>query len=197
MPTNMKAEALPAQDLSTPEDVLSLTIASNRIASNSRNFNSYESRNSLLIREEKARVRYKNGVTLPVSAEVLLANAERRDYNHRRTLSENIKAATSQPRPDDVCAHHIVALRDQEALSSRLLLFGWGIAINDADNGVFLPRNMTGVAGYPNAVRHTPHHAAPYHIAVFYQLRRATEVNAGRARLRSIKSQLLSGVLAL
>jgi hypothetical protein len=186
-----------APNLSTPADVLNVTIASNRISSNGRNFNPYEVRNSLFIQEEKARVRYENGETLPTSAEVLLANAGRKDYNHRRTLSRNIEAATSQPRPTGACAHHIVALRDPEAENSRLLLFGWGIGINDADNGVFLPRVNTGLPGYPNAVRHTPHHAGAYHVAVFYQLSRATESKSGRTRLRSIKSQLLSGVLAL
>jgi hypothetical protein len=186
-----------APDLDTPADILNLTIASNRIASNGRNFNSYDVRNSLLVRQQKARVRYRNGMTLPTSAEVLLANAERKDYNHRRSLSTNVTKATSQARPADVCAHHIVALRDIEAENSRLLLFVWGIGINDADNGVFLPRYGKGLPGYPDAAHHSPHHAATYHLTVFYQLSRATEVESGRVRLRSIKSQLLSGVLTL
>lgn len=186
-----------APDLDTPADILNLTIASNRVASNGRNFNSYDVRNSLLVKQQKARVRYQNGVTLPTSAEVLLANAERKDYNHRRSLSTNITRATAQGRPADVCAHHIVALGDSEAENSRLLLYGWGIGINDADNGVFLPRYGKGLPGNPNAAHHNPHHAATYHITVFYQLSRATEAETGRVRLRSIKSQLLSGALTL
>ena len=50
---------------------------------------------------------------------------------------------------------------------------------------------------YPDAAHHRPHHAATYHLTVFYQLSRATEVESGRVHLRSIKSQLLSGVLTL
>lgn len=192
-----KATSTPLPGLSTPTQVLGITIASNRISANRRQFNPYEARNSLLIQEQKARVCYENGVTLPTSAKVLLANAERRDYNHRRKLAQNIEAATSKPRPINTCAHHIVALRDREAENSRLLLFGWGIGINDVDNGVFLPRYGNGLPDHPDAIHHKPHHAPTYHVAVFYQLSRATETEAGRARLRSIKTQLLSGALAL
>jgi hypothetical protein len=54
---------------------------------------------------------------------VLLANAQRRDYDHRRTVSRNIVVAAGQARPAAVCAHHIVALKDDEAARSRTLLF--------------------------------------------------------------------------
>ena len=194
-PKSAPTVAVPA--VNTPDDLIDITIASNQISSNASDVNPYEVRNALLVQEEKARVRYKNGITLPTSAELLFANAQRRDYNHRRTLSRNIVAATSQSRPASVCAHHIVAHRDPEAASSRTLIYGWGIGINDADNGVFLPSKGTGLPGHPNAPRHDPHHKATYHVAVYVQLRRARDVEAGRTRLRSIKTQLLSGALPL
>ncbi|PTT79019.1 hypothetical protein DBR42_22215 [Pelomonas sp. HMWF004] len=186
-----------APTVNTAADLIAVSIASNRVSSNASNVNPYEVRNELLIREQKARVRYQNGITLPTSAEVLLANARRKDYNHRRTLSRNIAAATAQPRPADACAHHIVAHRDPEATSSRTLLYGWGIGINDADNGVFLPSKCVGLPGYPKAPRHDPYHRATYHVAVYMQLRRGRDVESGRQRLRSIKTQLLSGALPL
>ncbi|MBD8879572.1 AHH domain-containing protein [Rhodanobacter sp. 7MK24] len=182
---------------STPGKVFELTIATNRIAAGAPDVNPYGVRNDLLTRKEKARVRYNNGVTLPTSAEQLLANAERRDYNHRRTLSRNIVKATTQSRPASTCAHHIVALRDPEATNSRALLFGWGIGINDADNGVFLPQSSTGLPGYPNAPRHNPHHRVAYHLAVYDELQYAGNTQQGRATLRFLKTKILSGALPL
>ena len=124
----------------TQDRLLDLTLAASRIVDQNSGANPYGVRNRLLTRKEKARVRYLNGMTLPTSAEVLSANAEDRGYNHRRTLSRNIVHGTKQPRQVDVCAHHIVAWRDSAADLSRTRLFGCGIGINDADNGVFLPR---------------------------------------------------------
>jgi len=197
MIANLKSAPAQAPGVGSSEDILDITLEGNRISSNATEFNAYEVRNSILIQEQKARVRYQNGMTLPVSAEVLLANALRKNYNHRRTLSRNIVAATTQPRPTNSCAHHIVALRDLEASQSRALLFRWGIGINDADNGVFLPVKGVQLQGYPNATYHSPHHAATYQLTVYSQLRREKELEGGRKRLRSIKAQLLSGALSL
>jgi hypothetical protein len=194
-PKSTTAAAAPPS--STPTDMLDITIASNQIAANARDVNPYEIRNSLFVEEEKARVEYKNGVTVPTSAKMLLANAERKGYNHRRTLSRNIVAATSQSRPSNACAHHIVALRDPEAGLSRNLLFRWGIGINDADNGVFLPRNGTGLPGNPSAAHHTPHHSVTYHLKVYRTLNAEQDAAGGRSGLRSIKADLLSGALSL
>ena len=69
---------------------------------------------------------YQNGKTvLPASARQLFANAQRRDYNHRRTLSRNIVADANAPRPANACAHHIVALKHEDAeLARRRLCSG-------------------------------------------------------------------------
>jgi hypothetical protein len=52
---------------------------------------------------------------LPASAELLLANAQKSDYNHRRTLARNVDKIDAKPRPESVRAHHIVAHADPEA----------------------------------------------------------------------------------
>ncbi|MGN6705572.1 MAG: AHH domain-containing protein [Rhodanobacter sp.] len=183
----------------TQDRLLDLTIAANQIVAQTGDVNPYQVRNQLLTRKEKARVRYRNGVTLPTSAKVLMANAERRDYNHRRTLSRNIVQGTKQSRPADVCAHHIVALGDRLAGPSRAVLFECSIGINDVDNGVFLPRYFNKLPGHPNAPRHDPHHHREYHLAVYDELLLVElgDTHACRATLKSLKADILSGVLPL
>ena len=115
-------------DVMTPEpveDLTGLTVAINRIASNGRHANGYEIRNTILIEEQNGRVRYKNGVTvLPVSVQQLFANAQRRGYNHRRTLARNLVKVRGSAKPANACAHHVVALNDDQAQFSRRRLFG-------------------------------------------------------------------------
>jgi len=149
------------------------------------------------VKQAKARVLYKNGYTLPTGAATLLANAQRREYNHRRTLSRNIVAAAGQARPAAACAHHIVALKDGEAARSRTLLFRMGIGINDADNGVFLPSGQTGIAGHPSAAHHTSYHSPEYHYEVFVRLRRGSDEAGGRHELKDMKGDLLAGRMQL
>lgn len=90
-----------------------------------------------------------------------------------------------------------MALADKEALRSRLLIFGWGIGINDGDNGVFLPRYGVGMPGYPDAAHHSPHHAARYHFGVWVRLRRGKDQPTGRVQLRAMKADLLAGRMVL
>lgn len=183
----------------TQDRLLDLTLAANLIVDPKSGANPYEMRNRLLTRKEKARVRYLNGMTLPTSAEVLRANAEDRSYNHRRTLSRNIVRGTTQPRPANVCAHHIVALHASAAEPSRDLLVDCGIGINDVDNGVFLPRFDNKLPGYPNAPRHDPHHHREYHLAVYDKLQdgEPRDARTCRATLKSLKADILSGLLPL
>lgn len=183
----------------TQDRLLDLTLAANRIVGQGSGANPYELRNRLLVKQEKARVCYRNGMTLPTSAEVLSANAERCDYNHRRTLSRNIVQGTGLLRPMNVCAHHIVALRASAAELSRERLFECGIGINDVDNGVFLPSLANGLPGHPNAPRHGSHHSDEYHTVVYLALQRVTpgDTQQCRARLKSLKADILSDLLPL
>ncbi|MGN6526225.1 MAG: AHH domain-containing protein [Burkholderiaceae bacterium] len=198
MASNTTKSAAPAAALTDPvEGITDLTTSINQIAANNRNANSYEIRNAIVIEENKQRVRYHNGKTeLSVSAQQLLANALRHDYNHRRRLSANIVADSGSSRPANACAHHVVALRAEQAEPSRKKLFDWSIGINDADNGVFLPRWATKkFADHPNAPQHGPVHTEVYHAAVYARLRMVpkSEPETGRSRLRGIKAQLLAG----
>ena len=179
------------------QEITELTVVVNEMAANHAHVNAYEIRNALLLERRKRRIRYEQGYTLPASAELLLANAEDAKYNHRRTLSRSIVNATQATRPSSVCAHHIVALTDREARRSRDRIFSWGIGINDADNGVFLPSDGVGMAGFPNAAHHTPHHNVTYHTRVWMRLARENDVAGGRTQLRSMKADLLAGTMTL
>lgn len=181
----------------TPSEIAELAAVAGELAQNDPSVNPRQLMNSEIIKEQKARVLYKNGRTQTRGEAVLLANAERQDYNHRRRLSTSIVAATSQSRPSAVCAHHIVALTDGGALRSRLLIFKWGIGINDADNGVFLPAKQVGLPSFPNAAHHSPHHSPAYHYAVFVRVRRSEDVLGCRTQLCGIKSALLAGAMSL
>lgn len=179
------------------DQVIELTIAANEAAANDAHINAYKVRNALLLKRRKERIRYKNGYTLPASAELLLANAQKNDYNHRRTLARNVDKIDAKPRPENVCAHHIVARADSEAERSRRRLFGWGIGINDGDNGVYLPMYRIGMPGYPNAVHHSPYHSPAYHLTVYMRFLQERGAEGGRRELRSIKADLLAGKMSL
>lgn len=188
---------VPLPSAPSADDIGAMSAAAVAASGNDPNVNPRELMNAEMMKEQKARVLYKNGYTLPTAAATLLQNAQRREYNHRRTLSRNLVAAAQQPRPAAVCAHHIVALKDDEAARSRLLLFRWGIGINDADNGVFLPARNVGMSGYPNAVHHTSWHTPEYHYEVFVRLRRGSDTIGGRKELKDIKGDLLAGRMSL
>lgn len=94
--------------------------------------------NAMILEAQKSKIRHKNGVTLPASATQLLADARRNDLKHSLILSFNMGEANVD-RPRNVAAHHIVSRKPKLAHPSQLLLFNWGISLNDADNGVYLP----------------------------------------------------------
>ena len=172
------------------------TAAINRIAANS-GVNGYELRNEILVEMEKDRVRYENGRALEgYSAERLFEDARRSSANHRRTLARNLNTDSGQARPANVCAHHVVASKDIRAEDSRDVIFEFGIAINDCDNGVYLPRfKNVKVPSMPKAPVHGPIHTARYHAAVAGRLilREPQDAAACRAILRKIKKDIVAG----
>jgi hypothetical protein len=196
MATGSKVRKVEALEL-TPAIIAKISATALRIAQNDASVNVRELINAELLKREKAKVRYENGVTLTASAEILLLNATRQDYNHRRTLSRNIVAASEQARPKNVCAHHIVAANDPGADQSKKLLSGWGIGINDSDNGVFLPANKAGKKKFPTAALHTSWHSPDYHLSVYVRLMVRSDTAGGRSELKSIKSDLLEGRMSL
>lgn len=123
--------------------------------------------NDVILEASKAAVRYRNGVTLPASAERPLADARCQRAKHSTTLARNMASASSG-RPKGVAAHHIVAHGDSRSFPSQDLLFGWGTAINDVDNGVYLPRLKNSVvAGMPDAIKHAGLHTGLCHLEVY------------------------------
>lgn len=138
------------------------------------------------------------GRTRTASEKSLEVDAKRKNVSHSAILATNM-AAAGLPKPrGEVDAHHVVSVRSKRAIASRNLLYGWGIGINDVDNGVFLPRNRKVKVidrQLGNAISHSVVHTRIYHVAVFFQLSQAHSSNgsAGREQLRGIKLELLAG----
>lgn len=154
-------------------------------------------------KEEVAeKVRYQGGRTQPASRKALEAEITDRK-NHSSKLDRNLKEA-GEVKPADaekgaLSSHHIVAVNDDRAFQSREMIFGWGIGINDADNGVRLPRWLSSPkpTSLLDATVHSILHTDTYFTAVQIRLRRALKQNSseiGRIALRTIKSQLVMGV---
>lgn len=151
--------------------------------------------NAMILEAQKSKIRHASGVTLPASATQLLADARRNDLKHSLILSYNMGEANID-RPKGVAAHHIVSRKPMRAHPSQMILFAWGIGINDVDNGVYLPRfAKTEVLSLPDALKHSKIHTGVYHLAVFDRLAevRKQPAGVGREVLRGIKAELVSG----
>jgi len=178
-------------------DILGLRLGANRLADGAA---AYEAGNEVVVRRRKREVLYRNGFTLPVTAERLIAEAER-TTRHSTKLTRNMKAA-GQARPADaapgsVSAHHVVAAADMRADESRKKLFRWNIGINDVDNGVHLPAHRKStVASLPHAAKHAVIHTDLYHLNVLARLMPVPgdSPKNGRLALRQIKQELIDGI---
>lgn len=176
------------------QDILELTVETNLLAGDDAQVNAYERRNALLLERRLARVRYDNGITLPAKAKKLRTDAARA-VRHSRTLARNIKNATGEAKHVEADAHHIVAAGDKRAVRSRGFLFRWGIGINDADNGVYLPKKWSSqVPGLEDATAHEVIHTTDYHLAVTARLALTKPSNQanGRTTLKDIKFDILN-----
>ena len=195
-----------------------LTIGVNRIASNHPGINPYGIRNQVLLEEETDRVCRENGKPAPArrarpffvrydktgvtradkayTAAQLEQDGDR-DSRHCVTLARNLKKA-GHVRHADVDAHHIVASGHPAAFGSRQMLYDWGIAINDADNGVFLPASaLAKPEQLGDAVGHDEvHRSAIYYSRVESRLLDADPASqaSGRTSLRKMRADMLSGV---
>ncbi len=106
-------------------------------------------------------------------------------------LGDNMTAAGTI-RPAETAAHHIVASASPKAASARAKLASVGIDINDADNGVFLPRgsaspNLTG------ASVHSRIHTNNYYGYVNDMMSGVRTANEARDVLNHIRNQLNAG----
>lgn len=153
--------------------------------------------NCAIIAKKKRAILYKNGHTLPTSAQVLLAEAES-NIQHSRKLARNLQRGNpGQVRPQGTDAHHIVACEAAAAHPSRVLIFSVGIGINDADNGVLLPRSASNnVSSMDSASAHQNIHTNTYHanvVAELYGVDNLGDAKEIRGILRSISGFLVRG----
>ncbi|WP_338845619.1 AHH domain-containing protein [Massilia sp. W12] len=183
----------------TGQTILAQRISAAQTLANS-GANAHQALNTLMLQNQKkqlAQAHYdKLGITAPNQA-ISLAMDAARPVNHSRTLARNINRNTGTPRPQYVAAHHIVARLAIDAHIARSCLFIWGIAINDADNGVYLPRfASSAVPSLPQALVHQTLHTGVYYLEVNLRLGRIRNQPAqdGRLTLRKIKQEILSGI---
>ena len=110
-----------------------------------------------------------------------------------KLLGDALEAA-GHVRPSGSAAHHIVAGNANIAAPARAVLQKFGIEINSATNGVFLPANRA-VAGVTDAAIHSTVNTRAYYQAVNQALQAATTRAEAEAILNSLRQSLLSGGL--
>ncbi|WP_157367925.1 SpvB/TcaC N-terminal domain-containing protein [Alloactinosynnema sp. L-07] len=101
-----------------------------------------------------------------------------------------VRAGTAQPA--QTAAHHIVAGGAGAAAPARAVLQRFGVHIDEAVNGVFLPRNVNSLNPTGAAV-HSKVHTDRYYAAVNQLLGRATNRQQVVQSLAYIRQRLLSG----
>ena len=93
-------------------------------------------------------------------------------------------------KPNYKCAaHHIVAGADPEAMKARNVLRKFGVGINDAENGVYLPT----VKKVSEATYHPSMHTNDYYKEVNRLIVRATSKEEVLDSLNKITKQLEKG----
>jgi hypothetical protein len=110
-----------------------------------------------------------------------------------KRLAANMEAAGVH-RPPGTDTHHIVAANAEAASTARAVLRRFGIDIDDAANGVFLPSNSSVVSAAPGLV-HSTVHTKRYYDAVTARLRLARSRQDVLDALDNIRQTLLSGAL--
>lgn len=110
-----------------------------------------------------------------------------------RVLGQNLERA-GFARPADSAAHHIVAGTARQAAEARGVLQRFGIGINEAENGVWLPKNLS-VANSTGAYVHSILHTNEYYSSVNELLAQADTRQEAIESLSYIRQQLLGGAL--
>ncbi|WP_164016539.1 AHH domain-containing protein [Pyxidicoccus trucidator] len=110
-----------------------------------------------------------------------------------KRLAANLESAGVR-RPQGTDAHHIVAANAEAAGSARAVLHRFGVDIDDAANGVFLPSNSHVINPAPGSV-HSTIHTNEYYSAVDFALRRARSRQDVLEILSQLRQMLLSGSL--
>lgn len=111
-------------------------------------------------------------------------------YSSARLGANLVRAGFAQPA--ETAAHHIVAGGAARAAPARAVLQRFGIGIDEAANGVFLPANKLS-ANPTGAAVHAKIHTDRYYAAVNQLLGRATSRQQVIQSLAYIRQRLLSG----
>ena len=106
-----------------------------------------------------------------------------------RELADNMGKA-GIPRSTDTAAHHIVAENERRAEEARRILNRFGVGINSADNGVYLPDKPESTAP---GIYHRGLHTNTYYNEVNDRLRGAASRNEVLEALEDIRTELLNG----
>ena len=109
------------------------------------------------------------------------------------TLAKNM-IDSGIARPIQTAAHHIIAGAAKLAEPARAVLAKFGISINSAVNGVFLPAN-TSSANVTGATIHSTLHTKEYYEIVNQMITACTSKQEVIDTLNKIKDMLLSGEL--
>jgi len=107
-----------------------------------------------------------------------------------RRLAQNLIAAGYEP-PPGAAAHHIVAGGASRAQAARDILDEYGVGINDASNGVWLPAN--GTTPDPWGAVHSTLHTNSYYESVNSALESAETAQEVTEILGDIRGDLLAG----
>ncbi len=107
-------------------------------------------------------------------------------------LARAIEAATGVARPANHAAHHITATWAVRAGPARKVLKKFGIDIDDAVNGVYLPQNALGRVG-STAAYHPKVHTKKYYRAVNDKLAVATSRSDAEEILSQLSAELQAG----
>ena len=108
-----------------------------------------------------------------------------------KVLGEALEAAGAL-RPVESAAHHVVAGGAEAAAPARAVLKRFDIGINDAENGVFLPANLSSQNPAGSAV-HSTLHTTDYYQTVNEMLSQAASRQDALEVLRTLQKNLLNG----
>ncbi|MCP3820578.1 DNRLRE domain-containing protein [Streptomyces sp. A3M-1-3] len=111
--------------------------------------------------------------------------------SNAKILGENLEAS-GVTRPAETAAHHIVASTSPKAAAARQQLAKFGIDINDAGNGVFLPRGSASVNPSGASV-HSRIHTNDYYANVNNLIGGARNASEARDVLGHLRRQLQGG----
>ena len=110
-------------------------------------------------------------------------------HKYPSKLEKNMIAAGHEIPNHPYNAHHIVAQNHPKAQEAREALERWGVDINDASNGAFLPvkKDVSDAAYHPSL------HTDDYYKKINEELQKATSKESVLDTLASIQTRLLNG----